>query len=149
MAPTSRLSQVGATLDRGIDPHRNPLIVSVTDCSALAAAPQVFVHVRNIRGDIIRTIASRPTETITVPSLGFFADQLADSIGHLPSTILRIHCTHLEADRRDFSARYFVEEMTSHGMAEAEAWGFWNTTDIPYNEDGTAMYRDRLSFELE
>lgn len=82
----------------------------------------VVVCVRDIRGNVIRTLLSLPLTMERVPSLGKLADDFLDSFGFLQSTILALEHAYIESHVVELDAYlHFVQCMAEYGIAQREA----------------------------
>ena len=109
----------------------------------------IYMHVRNIRGEIIRTLTERPTTRVSTLSLGTYADLFADALGHTSSTILLIHQVFNEAAELKSPRRYFVNELVSQGMPRREASAYWEMMKKTPDIGGTFVRRNRMSLGVE
>lgn len=108
------------------------------------------MHIRDIRGRIIKTLTERPTRHISIPSLGIAADRYADSLGHTASVILLLHHTYIEARIRSTAREFFVNTISSHGMPVVEAEFYWDMMYHSYgDEENRIGYRLRMSLGVE
>lgn len=107
----------------------------------------IYVHARNIHGEIVKSFTERPLKLVSVPSLGTNADRLADTIRHTPSTILRLHQTYLEARQRSTPHHYFIDKMVSYGMPRGEAESYGDM--ISFTLSDSITYRERMSLDVE
>lgn len=108
------------------------------------------MHVRDIRGRIIRTLTQAPTDFISIPSLGIAADRYADSLGHTAYVILLLHHTYLQASLLPTAREFFVNEISSRGMPLVEVEFYWDMIHISYSsEQYSPQYRQRLRLGVE
>lgn len=108
------------------------------------------MHVRDVRGRIIKTLTTPPTDRITIPSLGVAADRYADSVGHTASIILLLHSTYFDASLHSAAREFFVDRISSRGMPLVEAEFYWDMIHLSHSaEDGTLKYRERMSLGVE
>lgn len=106
------------------------------------------MHVRDIRGRVIKTLTQSPTEYISIPSLGVAADRYADSLGHTASVILTLHHTYLQASLSSAARESFIEQINSRGMPLVEAEFYWDMIHLSYS-GGSLNYRSRVRLGVE
>lgn len=104
----------------------------------------MFVHVRDIDGQVIRSLKEIPSRTVTVPSLGRNADIIVDGFGYSVSTIVKLRNAFLNArEVVDNPCYAFIVEMVEQGMSLMEAGSIFGA--IETTKEAT---RERLDFEL-
>ncbi|KAK7693036.1 hypothetical protein QCA50_002601 [Cerrena zonata] len=108
---------------------------------------RTYVHVRNMRSHIVKSFTHRPSGRIPVLSLGQYADRLADTLGHTPSTIMRLHQISLDSRQRATPKHFFVNKMISYGMPHLDAELYWEMMEL--GPSRSFELRERMSLDVE
>lgn len=106
------------------------------------------MRVRDISGHVLYVIRTPlKGSSVRVPSLGVVADKYVDGATYLPSTILQIHSSALEARKEGEGAEvYFVDAMKARGMSHMEATFIWDIMDL---QEGEVIYRQQIPLGFE
>lgn len=113
-----------------------------------APTDHIFLHVRDIHGQVIRSYMHCPLRHVPVPSLGLIADRCLDGFGIETSTISLLYKTYIEATQLKIAVRYFVNQMVTYGMPRLEASLWWDLIEVAFDQNGEPIYRGRDRVDL-